>query len=181
VLEAARSLGVYLESVCGGRGLCGRCQVDVESGHYAKYGISSAPDHLSPEADLEVRYRERKPLADGRRLGCSALIQGDLVVSIPSDAQVNRQVVRKSVEDRAIPRDLATRLCYVELDAPDMSVARGDTDRLIELIEHDWGYAGLLLDPALLQSVQSVLRAGAWEITAAVFQELDAPPVVIAL
>ena len=181
VLDAARTLGVYLESVCGGRGLCGRCQIDVETGQFAKYGIASAHDHLTPEAALETRYRARKPLAGDRRLGCSALIAGDLVVSIPSEAQVNRQVVRKGADGRHIPRDLATRLCYVELDAPDMSVASGDADRLIEVIERDWGYAGLSLDPELLKSVQSVLRAGDWKVTAGVFQELETHPVVTGL
>ena len=181
VLDAARTLGVYLESVCGGRGLCGRCQIDVETGQFAKYGIASAHDHLTPEAALETRYRTRKPLAEDRRLGCSALIAGDLVVSIPSEAQVNRQVVRKGADGRHIPRDLATRLCYAELDAPDMSVASGDADRLIEVIERDWGYAGLSLDPALLKSVQSMLRAGDWKVTAGIFQELETHPVVTGL
>lgn len=181
VLDAARSLGVYLESVCGARGLCGRCQIDVETGHFAKYGISSAHDHLSPEAERETRYRARKPLAAERRLGCSALVEGDLVVSIPSGARANRQIVRKGVEDRLIPRDLATHLCYVELCAPDMSVALGDADRLITVIERDWGYSDLSFDPTLLKSVQSVLRTGEWKVTAAVFQELEKQPVVIGL
>ncbi len=48
VLEAARQLGVYVESVCGGRGICGRCQVEVQEGRFAKHGITSANDHLSP-------------------------------------------------------------------------------------------------------------------------------------
>ena len=29
VLDAARALGVDLDSICGGRGICGRCQVVV--------------------------------------------------------------------------------------------------------------------------------------------------------
>ena len=39
VLDAARDLGVYVESVCGGRGICGRCQVEVAEGRFAKHGI----------------------------------------------------------------------------------------------------------------------------------------------
>ncbi len=37
VLDAARSLGVYVESVCGGRATCGRCQVEVQEGNFAKH------------------------------------------------------------------------------------------------------------------------------------------------
>ena len=48
VLEAARRLGVDLDSVCGGRGICGRCQVAVDEGEHAKHGITSAPPRISP-------------------------------------------------------------------------------------------------------------------------------------
>ena len=41
LLDAARSLGVDLDSVCGGRGICGRCQVVVSEGEFAKHGITS--------------------------------------------------------------------------------------------------------------------------------------------
>ena len=41
VLEAARQLGVYVESVCGGRATCGRCQVSVQEGNFAKHKIVS--------------------------------------------------------------------------------------------------------------------------------------------
>jgi uncharacterized 2Fe-2S/4Fe-4S cluster protein (DUF4445 family) len=52
VLDAARQLGVYVESVCGGRGICGRCQIEVQEGQFAKHGITSAEDHLSPNSGL---------------------------------------------------------------------------------------------------------------------------------
>ncbi len=47
VLDAGRALGVDIDSVCGGRGLCGRCQVTPGAGTFPKHGITSAPDHLS--------------------------------------------------------------------------------------------------------------------------------------
>ena len=53
ILDAARSLGVYIESVCGGRGLCGRCQVLVTEGQFAKRGITSSAAHLSEFSDTE--------------------------------------------------------------------------------------------------------------------------------
>ena len=46
VLQAARTLGVDIDSVCGGRALCGRCQVDVGTGEFAKHGITSGADSL---------------------------------------------------------------------------------------------------------------------------------------
>ena len=68
VLDAARSLGVDIDSVCGGRGICGRCQVTQGLGDFPKHGIVSEPAHLSPFADLEATYRSEKGLAADRRL-----------------------------------------------------------------------------------------------------------------
>ncbi|MCC6203366.1 MAG: 2Fe-2S iron-sulfur cluster binding domain-containing protein, partial [Hyphomicrobiales bacterium] len=42
LLDAARSLGVYVESVCGGRATCGRCQIEVQEGNFAKHKIVSS-------------------------------------------------------------------------------------------------------------------------------------------
>ncbi|NOR35338.1 MAG: 2Fe-2S iron-sulfur cluster binding domain-containing protein, partial [Woeseiaceae bacterium] len=103
VLDAARSLGVDVDSVCGGRGLCGRCQVTCAEGEFSKHAIHSLADNLTPIGDVETRYSQRrklKPLAEGRRLSCQAQIQGDLVIDVPPESQVHRQVVRKDAEHR---------------------------------------------------------------------------------
>ena len=42
LLQAARSLGVDVDSVCGGRALCGRCQVLVMEGDFPKHEIGRA-------------------------------------------------------------------------------------------------------------------------------------------
>ncbi len=69
LLDAARALGVDLDSVCGGRGICGRCQVVVSEGVHAKHGIESRASHLSPFSEPEALYRSRSGLAEDRRLG----------------------------------------------------------------------------------------------------------------
>ena len=71
LLDAARGVGVDLDSTCGGRGLCGRCQITVAAGEFAKYGVSSSPENLTPIGDQETRFRDVKPLAANRRLGSS--------------------------------------------------------------------------------------------------------------
>ena len=47
LLEAARQLGVEIESICGGRQTCSKCQVRVEEGYFARYGVEAAADHVS--------------------------------------------------------------------------------------------------------------------------------------
>ena len=121
VLDAARSLGVFVESVCGGRGICGRCQVALAEGHFAKHGIESRADHLSPGNEVEARYASKRTLPADRRLSCQARINGDIVVDVPTDVAIHAQTVRKRSEVRVIERDLAIHLHYVEIAHPDMS------------------------------------------------------------
>ncbi len=168
VLDAARQLDVDLDSVCGGRGLCGRCQVEAGAGHFAKFGIESAPEHLSPAGEREARYAARRTLAEGRRLGCSALIQGDLVIDVPPESQVHKQVVRKRAEARDYTTDPAIRLHYVEVAEPDMHNPRGDFERLADALGEQWGLGDLACDLHVLQGLQRALRAGEWSVTVAV-------------
>jgi uncharacterized 2Fe-2S/4Fe-4S cluster protein (DUF4445 family) len=178
VLDAARALGVYIESVCGGRGICGRCQIEVQEGQFAKHGITSSNAHLSAFSDTEARYvAKRGELSGPRRLSCSATIQGDLVVDVPQDVQINRQIVRKRAETRVIERDPITQLCYVEVEEPDMAKPLGDTDRLIRVLEKDWRFEGLGFDFDLLPRVQKILREGEWKVTAAVHHDRRGPVV----
>ena len=53
VLDAARSLGVDVDSVCGGRGICGRCKVLVCEGEFSNHAITSSASHLSEFTPLE--------------------------------------------------------------------------------------------------------------------------------
>ena len=182
VLEAARQLGVYVESVCGGRATCGRCQVSVQEGNFAKHKIVSSNDHLSPIGPKERRYAEVRDLPEGRRLSCSALIQGDLVIDVPQDTVINAQVVRKAADERVIARDPAVHMCYVEVEEPDMHKPLGDLDRLKAAIAADWKYDNLEVDFNLIPQVQSILRKGEWRVTAAIHRDLNTErPRLIAL
>ena len=100
VLQAARTLGVDIDSVCGGRALCGRCQVDVGTGEFAKHGITSGADSLCGVTAVESRYAEKKGLAEGRRLSCQSTLQSDVVIDVPPESQVHNQLVRKAADDR---------------------------------------------------------------------------------
>ena len=169
VLEAARRLGVDLDSVCGGRGICGRCRVVPVDGANPKLGIVSAPDHLTAAAEVEARYAEKRgALPEGCRLGCQAKITGDVVLDVPPEAQVHRQVVRKRAEAHPIDVDPLIRLHYVEVREPDMHDPSSDARRLAEALAAQWGIAEGRLDLAVLADLQKTLRKGAWKVTVAI-------------
>ncbi|MDH3689523.1 MAG: ASKHA domain-containing protein [Gammaproteobacteria bacterium] len=168
VLQAARSLGVDIDSVCGGRALCGRCQVLLSEGEFAKHGLTSRKEHLSAFSEVEKEYAETRELASGRRLSCSTQILGDAVIDVPPDSQVHRQVVRKGVEVYDIDLDPVVRLYYVEVQEPNMHDPSGDLQRLKEALEFEWRLEGLNCDLRLLQDLQEALRQGEWKVTVAV-------------
>ena len=168
VLQAARSLGVDIDSVCGGRGMCGRCQVVLAEGEFAKHGVTSLPVNLSPFGRVEQHYSDLQPLAPGRRLSCSAHVQGDVVIDVPPDSQVHRQVVRKAAEAHDIELDPVVRLHYVEVQPPDMHDPSGDLRRLEDALEFEWRLTGLACDVRVLQQLQPALRQGQWKVTVAV-------------
>lgn len=192
VLDAARQLGVYVESVCGGRATCGRCQIEVQEGNFAKHKIVSSNDHISPKGPKEQRYERVRGLPEGRRLSCSATIQGDLVVDVPQDTVVNAQVVRKAATDRVIERNAAVQLCYVEVEQPDMHKPLGDLDRLKAALEKEWGWKELLVSSHLVPQVQKIMRTvlpdqpevapDKWGVTAVVHRDMDSSrPFIIGL
>ena len=169
LLHAARVLGVDIDSVCGGRGLCGRCQITCAEGAFPKHQINSDSSHLSAVCATEIKYGERKtPLAQGRRLSCHTLLLDDVVIDVPPESQVHRQIVRKDAEHRDIILDPSTKLYYVHVEEPDMHVPKGDLQRLIEALEQEWQLSGLNCDNRLLKNLQPVLAAGKRGVTVAV-------------
>jgi uncharacterized 2Fe-2S/4Fe-4S cluster protein (DUF4445 family) len=169
ILDAARSLGVDLDSVCGGRGICGRCQVVPVEGTFPKHGITSSPGHVLAFTEPEERYRARDGLAADRRLGCHARLAGDLVVDVPPESQLHKQVVRKEADAHPIEVDPVVRLCYVEVREPDLADPSGDLERLREALARDWGLGALEVDTvAVLPALQRALRDGGWSATVAI-------------
>ncbi|MCV6596131.1 MAG: ASKHA domain-containing protein [Mangrovicoccus sp.] len=181
VLTAARQLGVDLESVCGGRGICSKCQITPGEGDFPKHGITVGAQALSPWNAVEERYAQKRGLKPGRRLGCQALIQGDLVIDVPAESQVHRQVVRKAASARAIQMDPATRLVAVHVPEPDMDEPSGDFERLEAALRAagHLGDAPLGAELRVLQKLQPCLRKGGWEITLALYRPREDRPAQI--
>ena len=174
LLEAARQLGVDIDSVCGGRGLCGRCQIVCAEGSFPKHGIQSGSSHLNPVSQTELRYAERKsPLEEGRRLSCHALIQGPVVIDVPPESQVHRQIVRKSAEVRDIELMPDIRLCYVEVPEDSMEEPASDLSRLRLALKQEWNLTDLDCDVAVLPLLHSKLRDGGAGVTVAVYSETE--------
>jgi uncharacterized 2Fe-2S/4Fe-4S cluster protein (DUF4445 family) len=173
VLDAARRLGVDIDSVCGGRGICGRCAVTPAFGEFAKHGIVAGPDNLSPAGELEAAYRAEHDLAADRRLSCAAHLRADAVIDVPPESQVHRQVVRKDLAARPFELDPVTRLHTVDVTPPDLATPTGDLGRLFDALEAEWGLRDLAADLAVVRALQPALATGDHRVTVAVHDGHD--------
>ena len=181
VLTAARQLGVDLDSVCGGRGICSKCQITPGFGDFPKHGLTVEEDALSDWNAVEQRYQDKRGLTPGRRLGCQATIQGDIIIDVPPESQVHKQVIRKAASDRAIEMDPATKLYLIDVDQPDMHEPSGDAERIAKALSDQWDLDGAQVSFDLMSGLQPLLRKGDWRITVAVYQgDTAAAPRVIA-
>ncbi|GMQ94236.1 MAG: ASKHA domain-containing protein [Acidimicrobiia bacterium] len=162
VLDAAREAGLDLASVCGGRGICGRCQIEVGSAP----GIDGPG--LSEPGETEQRYRSKRSLATDRRLGCAARILSSVVIEIPPDSRVHHQVIRKRTGTPDIAIDPVVRLYYVEVDVPTLDDPAGERERLAEALLREWQLTDLRFDLHVTGSLHAVLLAGHRAVTVAV-------------
>ncbi len=162
LLEAARRLGVELESICGGRLTCGKCQVIVEEGHFPKHGLTSSADHLSPVDEAEAAWC-RENHVEGRRLACAARVLDDVLITVPEESQARKQIVAKAARDRTIEVQPAVRQMYVEVPAAEMGSTGGDWERLQHALRQQWNLEDLAIDVRALAELQPALRARAAE------------------
>jgi len=168
VLQAARELGVDIDSVCGGRARCCRCQVEPVEGTFAKEGIASSADHLGGLTEDERICRSNGQLDSANRLSCQARILGNIGIDVPSASQVHQQVVRKDFEARTIELDPVIHLYFTQVAETELQTPDQDQRHLLQALERDWGLTGLTMDTGVLPSLQSALRDGRWQVTVAV-------------
>jgi uncharacterized 2Fe-2S/4Fe-4S cluster protein (DUF4445 family) len=172
LLEAARQLGVGIESLCGGRTTCNKCLVRVEAGHFAKHAIHSDPAHLCPPRPDEARLLQKLGQPDAR-LACQARVQGNLLIYVPEESRAQKQIIRKAATERPIPIDPAIRQVYVSVDAAALGQHRGDWGRLQEALRQQWQLDNLTIDLPALRRLQAALRQGTWRVTVTLWQEQE--------
>ena len=147
VLDAARSLGVDIDAVCGGRGICGRCAVTPGLRHIRQARHHVRARTTSPSrTQLETAYREEQRPRRRPAVVVHGRVLGDAVIDVPPESQVHRQVVRKDLAARAFEMDPVVRLHTVDVTEPDLATPTGDLGRLFEALRREWGLTDLRAD-----------------------------------
>jgi len=173
LLDAARQLGVELESICAGRQTCGKCQISVEEGHFQKHGLTSSAASLTPMDGREAKYTAEHPLAPGRRLACACEVLGDVLINVPEESQARKQVIAKAATDRAIDVNPAVRQVYVEVEAATLESHGSDWERLQTALAEQWQLRDLTIDFLALPTLQPALKQGKHAVTVTLWQDRE--------
>ncbi len=173
LLEAAQSLGVDIEALCGNKKVCGKCKVRIEEGYFEKDGMESGMSHLSILTEDEKKHIKPED-GPGIRLACTAEVYGDMKVFVPERSRAGKQVVRKAAKELTITLDPAVRKYNVELAPPTLhDMTTGDYERVLKFLEDDYGLKNLTFDYMALKDLQDVLRKGQWKATVTVWMDKE--------
>lgn len=173
LLEAAQSLGVDIEGLCGNKKVCGKCKVRIEEGYFEKDNIESGMSHLSPLTEAEKKHIKPED-GPGIRLSCTAEIHGDVKVFVPERSRAGKQIVRKAAKELTIALDPAVRKYNIDLVAPTLEdMTTGDYERVLKFLEDSYGLKNLIFDYTVIKDLQNVLRKGEWKATVTVWMDRE--------
>jgi uncharacterized 2Fe-2S/4Fe-4S cluster protein (DUF4445 family) len=163
VLSAAVSAGLYLNSACGGDGVCGKCRVILKKGELC-----------APASSLLTDGERRK----GVYLACAARVRSDCLIEIPAGSRLSFEPVQQKKQgDRAEEMRLCgdqrpgaqlaplCRKLELRLSPPDSQDTLSDADRLARQLRK----AGPMVLPASLSFVRglpALSRDSDWRVTA---------------
>src|SRR5512146_630932 len=175
ILEAAQSLGVDIEALCGNKKVCGKCKVRIEEGYFEKDNIESGMAHIYPAVPSPDEMKHIKPQdGPGIRLACQCEIRGDVKVFVPERSRAGKQVVRKAAKELTIKLDPAVKKYNVDLVAPTLhDMTTGDWERVLKFLEDDYGLKGLRFDYLVLKDLQDAIRKGGWKATVTVWMDKE--------
>ena len=179
ILEAAQKLSVDLNSICGARGRCSKCQVELTFGEFNKLNIRSKETSVSERNETELIYRTKFHLSEERRLGCQTKILGDLVVDVPEDSQIHKQIIKKETNLRDFSLNTSVKAFYVQVSEPQLDSLESDFERLKISLKDDWNIQGVTCSVRILKDLQEKLRRGNWGITVLLYYKENTVPEIV--
>ncbi len=150
LLACARRLGVGISSICGGKGTCHSCRVQVLSGT------------VSEPTPNELKFFSPRELNDGWRLACQTYPSGDVRLTIPPESMTTPQRVQVEGLEVAVRPEPPVRGYYLKLEAPSLSAPQADADRLLEALNQQYQLHCGRVDIGVLRSLSDRLRAWDW-------------------
>jgi len=156
VFDCARQLGVGLISICGGRGKCHSCKVQVLKGT------------VSEPTSNEREVFSSQELKGGWRLACQTYPTSDCKLDIPSESMTTTQ--RTQVEGLviAVHPEPVVRSYHIQLPPPSLSDLRADGNRMLEVLNQQHQLHCDKIDIDVLRHLSPRLRSWGWQCQASV-------------
>lgn len=162
ILEAAIACNVFINSICGGEGNCGKCKVIVRGKFKTK----------------KSKFIEGKEEAKGYCLACQTIIEGDVNVIIPEETKiVEHKILKKSIkiDKKEIKPNL--RKIRIKLKKPTLQDNISDLERLKkELFAKN--IKNLHIPLSILKNLAEFLRQNNWKISLIISENMGKDEVV---
>jgi len=168
LLTAAVRAGVYINSICGGEGLCGKCRLILQRGK-----VDSQPTALLTRDEIRQGYV----------LACQTRVYSDVVVEVPPESRLEGQPqlakeeairfagVAHSLEGAGSYRfDPLCQKQFLELSPPTLQDNVADLERVFRAIRQRRDYPVMQTGLVNLRGLASLLRGSDWRITATLGQ-----------
>ncbi len=163
LLDAAMRAGVHINASCGGNGTCGKCRVRVTGGE------ADSPPHPSiPPVDFER----------GVRLACMTRPAGDVIVEIPLESQIDRDIPKRQGTGPSILSPVALEEMVtgwsvdplfgkesIDVPPPTGGDNVSDLERLLRELRTQKGVRPDGIGYGLLRKLSRTLREGKWTVT----------------
>ena len=166
VLQAAQKAGVYVTSICGGDGYCGKCRLILDNGQ-----IEAKPTTLLSREDIQKNYF----------LACEARIKSDLVISVPKEHELDKSPIlidKDAHRFSTMPTSVAAEITYkheppvrkvfLELTQPTVEQNIADHERVLIAIRKKLDIKEMQTGYRILEQLPHTLRSADWKVTATV-------------
>jgi len=166
ILNAAHKANVYINSICGGDGICGKCKVIVRKGE-----IASQPTALLTREEVQQNYV----------LACLAKIESDLEILVPEETRLEGgkilldedgerfgALMPVTGQDLAFRHDPLLRKRHLQLSPPTMEDPTADHERVYDAIRQVEGDIDMQTGYQVLRHMPALLRESHWDVTATI-------------
>ena len=156
LLACARQLGVGINSMCGGEGICHSCKVQVLSGTVSK------PTPNEHEAFTSQELKE------GWRLACQTYPASDCKIAVPTESMTTPQRVQVEGLEVNVSPEPSVRIYRLQLSDPSLEAPQADADRLLKALNRQHKLRCTKIDIGALRTISDQLRSWKWKSQAVV-------------
>jgi uncharacterized 2Fe-2S/4Fe-4S cluster protein (DUF4445 family) len=156
LLECARKLGVGISSICGGKGTCHSCKVQVLSGTVSK----PTPSELETFSPRELKA--------GWRLACQTYPRSNIKVNVPAESMTTPQRLQVEGQEVTVRPQPPVKAYRLKLAVPSLEAPHADADSLLQKLNQKGKLNCKKVDIGALRVISDQLRSWKWQCQAAV-------------